>query len=369
MDALDLDTSYCIVCNQFIWPERYQVAVDTVRAKRGRRKDDDVKVRTVISQEPSPIYCSDACRCHDVEHGNRAETSLKSLFDPSYSPLSPASDDSNAGYFARLLPPRRLSSMSSISMSSSSSASSGQDYLYENRRRAREYLAESAARRNCPVVDLPPVPERPAAVPFTHRRFKESSHHAITLPLPTPPDASELYASYPLSRTRDTSPGAERTPTPSVYDVPTCGSLTAEHTKGLLVRPVLIRSDSASQLSSWDSDNILESLRTIDSRNSRERESRKPRRSLVKSRTLPDMPRSPTTDHVGPTYAVLQLPRPKTTVVKTTIVRETLPDGTERLVERKITQLVEEEPKKSVASTLLQPILTTLPGYSLLSFK
>ncbi|ELU43176.1 Ecl1 domain-containing protein [Rhizoctonia solani AG-1 IA] len=130
MDALDLDTSYCIVCNQFIWPERYQVAVEgsapapapvsptdtsTLRATKkpvGRttrtnpqRKQTQpplrrnastrraptlppleaaietsaTKVRTVISQGPAPIYCSDACRSHDVESGNRAETSLKTL--------------------------------------------------------------------------------------------------------------------------------------------------------------------------------------------------------------------------------------------------------------------------------------------------
>ncbi|CAE6470208.1 unnamed protein product [Rhizoctonia solani] len=449
MDALDLDTSYCIVCNQFIWPERYQVHVgapaplsptadSTVRAPKksamrparpnprakqtqpplrrtpSTRKSPILpvpeapieapltKLRTVISQEPTPIYCSDICRSHDVESGNRAETSLKTLFDPSYSPCKPSpisplisgsesdvdTDHSNAGYFARLVPrrpwlDRRMSGASTVSMSSSSSASSSKDYLHENRRRARAYLAESAARLNrsdsCQSAlprdqpespALPPVPERPAAVPFTHRRFKESSHHAMPLPLPTAPDASELYASYPLSvRTRsdasvrDPSPpalssslpesGTERTPTPSVYDLPLCGSLSAEKTKGLLVRPVLIRSDSTSTMSqlssSWDEDNILESLRSvhIDSRNKGERESRRPRKPLSKTRT----PKSNSEnrripDEVGPTYPVLQFPRPKKTVVRTIIAREVLKDGTERLVERRITEEVEEEPKK-----------------------
>ncbi|KAG9094561.1 hypothetical protein FS749_012227 [Ceratobasidium sp. UAMH 11750] len=468
MDALDLDTSYCIVCNQFIWPERYQVAVEplspradpsTVRASKktgtvrpsarasvrpkqqtqptlrraaSARKASPApvqdpepemaptKLRTVISQEPTPIYCSDVCRSHDVESGNRAETSLKTLFDPSYSPCkaSPISplisgsesdldtDHSNAGYFARLLPrrpwlDRRMSSTSSVSMSSCSSTSSGKEYLYENRRRAREYLAESAARlsradspcqsalplrnpsrsRAETVTVLPPVPERPAAVPFTHRRFKESSHHAMPLPLPTAPDASELYCSYPLStRTRssasvkrDGSPSAlsssvpdssERTPTPSVYDLPSSGSLSAEHTKGLLVRPVLIRSESTSSVSalsrSWDDDDVLKSLRdvTIDPRNKRERDSRKQRKALVKARTLQNDASAADRrmfpwgtshiDEVGPTYPVLQIPRPKVTVVKTVMVRETNKDGTERLVERKFTEEIEEEPKKSV---------------------
>lgn len=439
MDALDLDTSYCIVCNQFIWPERYQIAVEapaspaessTVRAKKSpttrgptrpsARKQQSqpplrragsarksspesevdaptTKLRTVISQEPTPIYCSDTCRSHDVETGNRAETSLKTLFDPSYTPCKPSpisplvsgsesdldTDHSNAGYFARLLPhrpwfDRRMSSTSSVSMSSSSSTSSGKEYLYENRRRAREYLAESAARLNrvdspCQSVTvLPPVPERPAAVPFTHRRFKESSHHAMPLPLPTAPDASELYASYPLSirarpsTKRDLSPPAlsssvpesstERTPTPSVYDIPSCGSLTAEHTKGLLVRPVLIRSESTSSMSqlsrSWDDDNILESLRSvsIDSRSKGERESRKQRKALLKARTLQSAQSAENCrmfpDEVGPTYPVLHIPRPKKTVVKTIVVRETRKDGSERLVERKVTEEIEEEPKK-----------------------
>lgn len=454
MDALDLDTSYCIVCNQFIWPERYQVHVEapaplsptidplTVRApkksvaKPGRpnprtrqtqpplrrtassRKSPTLptleaaieapatKLRTVISQEPTPIYCSDTCRSHDVESGNRAETSLKTLFDPSYSPCKPSpvsplvsgsesefdTDHSNAGYFARLMPrrpwlDRRMSGASTVSMSSSSSASSSKDYLHENRRRARAYLAESAARLNrsdspCQsalprdqpesAAALPPVPERPAAVPFTHRRFKESSHHAMPLPLPTAPDASELYASYPLSvRTRsdasvkrDSSPplssslpesGAERTPTPSVYDLPLCGSLSAEKAKGLLIRPVLIRSESTSTMSqlssSWDDENILESLRTvqIDSRSKGERESRRPRKPLSKTRTSKSNSYSESRripDEVGPTYPVLQLPRPKKTVVKTIIAREVLKDGSERLVERKVTEEIEEEPKK-----------------------
>ncbi|CEL58181.1 hypothetical protein RSOLAG1IB_02926 [Rhizoctonia solani AG-1 IB] len=457
MDALDLDTSYCIVCNQFIWPERYQVSIDapapvsptvdpsTLRASKKpvarttrpnpQRKQTQpplrrnastrktptlptleaaietsaTKLRTVISQSPSPIYCSDACRSHDVESGNRAETSLKTLFDPSYSPCKPSpisplisgsesdmdTDHSNAGYFARLVPrrpwlDRRMSGASTVSMSSSSSASSGKDYLYENRRRARAYLAESAARLNrsdspcqsalprdqpevAPV--LPPVPERPAAVPFTHRRFKESSHHAMPLPLPIAPDASELYASYPLSvRTRseasvkrDPSPsalssslpesGTERTPTPSVYDLPLCSSLSAEKTKGLLVRPVLIRSESASTMSplsgSWDGDNILESLRNIQLDSKPRVESRRSRKPMSKTR----MPKNSnaenrrtqatsTPDEVGPTYPVLQLPRPKKIVVKTIIAREVLRDGTERLVERKVTEEVEEEPKK-----------------------
>ncbi|CAE6385897.1 unnamed protein product [Rhizoctonia solani] len=455
MDALDLDTSYCIVCNQFIWPERYQVSVETplspiadpstVRAPKksttrparsnprtkqaqpslrrtpSTRKSPSLptieaaieapatKVRTVISQEPTPIYCSDTCRFHDVESGNRAETSLKTLFDPSYSPCKPSpisplvsgsesdfdTDHSNAGYFARLMPrrpwlDRRMSGASTVSMSSSSSASSNKEYLHENRRRSRAYLAESAARLNrsdspcqsalprdqpeCTTA-LPSVPERPAAVPFTHRRFKESSHHAMPLPLPTAPDASELYASYPLSGRirseaslrRDPSPpllsssfpesGTERTPTPSVYDLPLCGSLTAEKTKGLLVRPVLIRSESTSTIdhlsSSWDNENILESLRSvhIDSRNRGERESRRPRKPLSKTRAPKNaenrrMHGASTPEEVGPTYAVLQLPRPKKTVVKTIIAREVLPDGTERLVERKVTEQVEEEPKK-----------------------
>ncbi|KAJ1310962.1 hypothetical protein OPQ81_009473 [Rhizoctonia solani] len=459
MDALDLDTSYCIVCNQFIWPERYQVAIEataprspivdpsTVRAPkkstmrptrlntRGRQTQSPLyrapstrrsatlpapeaameapgtKLRTVISQEPTPIYCSDACRSHDVESGNRAETSLKTLFDPSYSPCKPSpisplvsgsesevdTDHSNAGYFARLMPrrpwlDRRMSGASTVSISSSSSTSSSKDYLHENRRRARAYLAESAARLNrsdspcqsalprdqpeSPVA-LPPVTERPAAVPFTHRRFKESSHHAMPLPLPTAPDASELYASYPLSvRTRseasvkrDPSPsvlssslpesGTERTPTPSVHDLPLCGSLSAEKTKGLLVRPVLIRSESTSTMSqlscSWDDENILESLRSIqiDSRNKGERESRRPRKPLSKSRAPKNNSNENkrtfgtcTPDEDGPTYPVLQLPRPKKTVVKTIVARETLQDGSVRLVERKVTEEVEEEPKK-----------------------
>ncbi|KAG8691635.1 hypothetical protein FRC11_014012 [Ceratobasidium sp. 423] len=451
MHALDLDTSYCIVCNQFIWPERYQVQVEaptplsptadsTVRAPKKstqrparpnpRAKQTQpplrrtpstrkslilptpeapieaplAKSRTVISQEPTPIYCSDICRSHDVESGNRAETSLKTLFDPSYSPCKPSpisplisgsesevdTDHSNAGYFARLVPrrpwlDRRMSGASTVSMSSSSSASSSKDYLHENRRRARAYLAESAARLNrsdsCqsalprdqpePAAALPPVPERPAAVPFTHRRFKESSHHAMPLPLPTAPDASELYASYPLSvRTRsdasvrDSPPslssslpesGTERTPTPSVYDLPLCGSLSADKTKGLLVRPVLIRSESTSTMSrlssSWDDDNILESLRSvqIDSRNKGERESRRPRKPLFKARTPKynsNAENRRISDEVGPTYAVLQLPRPKKTVVRTIIAREVLEDGNERLVERRVTEEIEEEPKK-----------------------
>ncbi|CAE6523152.1 unnamed protein product [Rhizoctonia solani] len=460
MDALDLDTSYCIVCNQFIWPERYQVSVETpaplsptadpstvrapkkpatrptrpnqrakqsqppVRRAASARKSPTLptleaaietpatKLRTVISQEPTPIYCSDTCRSHDVESGNRAETSLKTLFDPSYSPCKPSpvsplvsgsesefdTDHSNAGYFARLMPrrpwlDRRMSGASTMSVSSSSSASSSKDYLHENRRRSRAYLAESAARLNrsdspCQsalprdhtesTTTLPPVPERPAAVPFTHRRFKESSHHAMPLPLPTAPDASELYASYPLSVrtrsdasvTRDHSPpalsssfpesGTERTPTPSVYDLPLCGSLSAEKTKGLLVRPVLIRSESTSTMSplssSWDDENILDSLRSIhiDSKNKGERESRRPRKPLSKSRSLKNsssaenrrMYATGTPDEVGPTYPVLQLPRPRKTVVKTIIAREVLKDGSERLVERKVTEEIEEEPKK-----------------------
>ncbi|QRW04828.1 hypothetical protein RhiLY_03827 [Ceratobasidium sp. AG-Ba] len=376
------------------------------------------KLRTVISQAPTPIYCSDACRSHDVESGNRAETSLKTLFDPSYSPCkaSPISplvsgsesdldtDHSNAGYFARLCPrrpwlDRRNSSTSSVSMSSCSSNSSGKEYLYENRRRAREYLAESAARlsradspsqsalplrnssrpRSDAVDVLPAVPERPAAVPFTHRRFKESSHHAMSLPLPTAPDASELYCSYPLStRTRssasvrrDGSPdglsssvpdSAERTPTPSVYDMPLGGSLTAEHAKGLLVRPVLIRSESSASVSamsrSWDDDDVLKSLRdtTIEPRMKRERDSRKQRKAFSKAHTLQSATSAADrrmfpwgtshVDEVGPTYPVLQLPRPKTTVVRTVMVREPCKDGLERLVERKITEEIEEEPKK-----------------------
>ncbi|KAG9090123.1 hypothetical protein FS749_000796 [Ceratobasidium sp. UAMH 11750] len=462
MNVLDLDTSYCIVCNQFIWPAavelvspsadlstvhaskkagtvrptahpgvhpKLQQTQPTLRRAASAHKASPApasepgitttsKRRTVISQDPTPIYCSDVCRLHEIESGNRAETSLKTLFDPSYapckaSPVSPLisgsesdldTDHSNASYFARLLPrrpwlDRRMSSTSSVSMSSCSSTSSNKEYLYENRRRAREYLAESAARlsradspcqsalplrnsscsRTETATVLPPVPERPAAVPFTHRRFKESSHHAMPLPLPTAPDASELYCSYPLSmRTRssasvkrDRSPSvlsssvpdsSECTPTPSMYDLPSSGSLSAEHTKGLLVRPVLICSESTSSVSalsrSWDNDDVLKSLRdvTIDPRNKRERDSRKQRKALVKARTLQSNASAADRrmfpwgtshiDEVGPTYPVLQIPRPKVTVVKTVMVSETSEDGTERLVECKFTEEIEEEPKK-----------------------
>ncbi|KAG9092780.1 hypothetical protein FS749_015450 [Ceratobasidium sp. UAMH 11750] len=284
-------------------------------------------------------------------------------------------------------------------MSSCSSTSSSKEYLYENRRQAREYLAESAAclsRADSPcqsalplwnsshsrtemVTVLPPVLERPAAVPFTHRRFKESSHHVMPLLLPTAPDTSELYCSYPLSTCtrssalvkRDGSPSALSlsvpdssgcTPAASVYDLPLSGSLSAEHTKGLLVCPVLIHSESTLSVSalsqSWDNDDVLKSLRdvTIDPQNKWEQDGWKQRKALVKARTLQsdastaDQHMFPWgtshIDEVGPTYPVLQIPQPKVTVVKTVMVSETSEDGTKWLVECKFTEEIEEEPKK-----------------------
>lgn len=109
---------------------------------------------------------------------------------------------------------------------------------------------------------------------------------------------------------------------------------------------------------SWDEDDVLESLRCINiaTANKRERDSRKQRKGLAKARTLQSDATAANQrlfpwgtshpDEVGPTYPVLQIPRPKKTVVKTVMVREVRKDGIERLVERKITEEVEEEPKK-----------------------
>ncbi|QRW04823.1 Ecl1 domain protein [Ceratobasidium sp. AG-Ba] len=231
-DALDLDHSYCARCETYIWPEKRQVEVQVpakpAPAPKGRKQDEAAtvtKIRTVISLDRAPLYCSERCRQSDLESGSANARRIMEHFQPSptstcASPVSPSQSRCNSDYFSRIaggsLPwARRPSTTSTRSTTSMSSI----ELLEEHRQWSRQLLAESADRLSrsssraaisAEETTLPkpkPKPEikprdddeTPVAIPFTHRRWKEQT------PRPTAErsvevDVAALYDSYPMSQ-------------------------------------------------------------------------------------------------------------------------------------------------------------------------
>ncbi|KAG8691639.1 hypothetical protein FRC11_014016 [Ceratobasidium sp. 423] len=344
MDALDLDHSYCARCETYIWPEKRQVEVQvpakaspsgitksksgTIKAPARRPTQPEseataaTKIRTMISLERAPLYCSEKCRQLDQESGSVNGRRIMEHFQPSPSsclpsPISPSGDRSqhNMDYFTRIaggpLPwTRRPSTTSTRSTTSMSSL----ELLEEHRQWSRALLAESAERLShsdsraaisaesttLPKPKSKPAPKReeaakPAPVPFTHRRWKEGSKdmRSEMTSRSIDVDVAALYDQYPMSqRIRSTSSfgsgssmrrgsmtastisdTASIRTTSSRGSVKRQGALSADATRGLLVPAVMIREDGDSARSASDDGEEPESFfamrrnRTITQRN------------------------------------------------------------------------------------------------------
>ncbi|KAG8686016.1 hypothetical protein FRC09_014398, partial [Ceratobasidium sp. 395] len=235
-DALDLDHSYCARCETYIWPEKRQVEVQvpakaapaqptksksgTIRGRPAPEPAMVTKIRTVISLDQTPLYCSERCRQSDLESGSANARRIMEHFQPSpvstsSSPISPTHDQarSNSDYFSRIAAP----------------------------------------------------------IPFTHRRWKDqgpkpAADRSVDV------DVAALYDSYPMSqRVRSTSsfgssssvrPGSmtasTASDTASIRTTSSRGSttrrqyagLSADATRGLLVPTVMIREDCTSPVRS-----------------------------------------------------------------------------------------------------------------------
>ncbi|CAE6479454.1 unnamed protein product [Rhizoctonia solani] len=316
MDALDLDHSYCARCETYIWPEKRQVEVQvpakatpapptavtksksgTIKASaRSRATDSEptdklTKIRTVISLDRAPLYCSEKCRQLDQESGSANGRRIMEHFQPSPSscspsPISPSYDRSqhNIDYFTRIaggsLPwTRRPSTTSNRSTTSMSSL----ELLEEHRQWSRALLAESAERLShsdsraaisaesttLPKPKSKPNPpkrdqdEAPAPIPFSHRRWKEGSKD-LRLEMSSRSvdvDVAALYDQYPMSQRvrsassfgssssmrRGSMTSSTISDTASIRTTSSRGStrrqgaLSADATRGLLVPAVMIR--------------------------------------------------------------------------------------------------------------------------------
>ncbi|KAF8761089.1 hypothetical protein RHS01_00477 [Rhizoctonia solani] len=302
MDALDLDHSYCTRCETYIWPEKRQVEVQVpakpatatgiAKSKSGtikastRRTDESAdtvkKIRTVISLEQAPLYCSEKCRKLDQESGSANGRRIMEHFQPSpcstsSSPISPSYDRTqhNMDYFTRIaggsLPwTRRPSTTSTRSTTSMSSL----ELLEEHRQWSRALLAESAERLShseSPAAisaesttlpkpkSKPGLPKRdqdetPAPVPFTHRRWKEGSKDMRPdMTRSVDVDVAALYDQYPMSqRVRSASSFGSGSSMRRGSMTASTGALSADATRGLLVPSVMIREDECARSPSED---------------------------------------------------------------------------------------------------------------------
>ncbi|CAE7173526.1 unnamed protein product [Rhizoctonia solani] len=307
MDALDLDHSYCARCETYIWPEKRQVEVQvpakhtpitksksgTIKA-RGRATDSDevTKIRTMISLDQAPLYCSGKCRQLDQESGSANGRRIMEHFQPSPtsclpSPISPSHDQSqhNMDYFTRIAGgPLRWTRRPSTTSTRSTTSMSSLELLEEHRQWSRSLLAESAERLShsdsraaisAESTTLPKPKSKPAppkreqdetpAIPFTHRRWKEGSKAEPTS-RSVDVDVAALYDQYPMSqRVRSASSfgsgssirrgsitGSTTSDTASIRTTSSRGStrhqgaLSADATRGLLVPAVMIREDTHS---------------------------------------------------------------------------------------------------------------------------
>ncbi|CAE6431789.1 unnamed protein product [Rhizoctonia solani] len=353
MDALDLDHSYCARCETYIWPEKRQVEVQvaakptaapptgvsksktgTIKASARRATEEPAdkvtKIRTVISLDRAPLYCSEKCRKLDQESGSANGRRIMEHFQPSPtscspSPISPSDrSQHNMDYFTRIaggLPwARRPSTTSTRSTASMSSL----ELLEEHRQWSRALLAESAERLShsdsraaisAESTTLPKPKSKPAppkreqaetpAVPFTHRRWKEGSKDMrLEISRSVDVDVAALYDQYPMSQRvrsassfgsgssmrRGSMTGSTISDTASIRTTSSRGStrrqgaLSADATRGLLVPAVMIRDDG-------------DSARSVHSDDSEEPE---PFYSMRRNRTITqrnhsysDAPRSP----------------------------------------------------------------------------
>ncbi|CAE6470225.1 unnamed protein product [Rhizoctonia solani] len=309
MDALDLDHSYCARCETYIWPEKRQVEVQvpakasppsglksksgTIKAPARRAESTDVvtKIRTVISLDKAPLYCSEKCRQLDQESGSANGRRIMEHFQPSPSscspsPISPSYDRSqnNVDYFTRIAGGLHWARRPSTTSNRSTTSMSSLELLEEHRQWSRALLAESAERLShsdsraaisaesttLPKPKSKPAPkpaetETPAPVPFTHRRWKEGSKdmRSEMTSRSIDVDVAALYDQYPMSqRVRSTSSfgsgssmrrgsmtastisdTASIRTTSSRGSVKRQGALSADATRGLLVPSVMIRED------------------------------------------------------------------------------------------------------------------------------
>ncbi|KAG6857133.1 hypothetical protein H0H87_008703 [Tephrocybe sp. NHM501043] len=125
---MDNDTSWCPVCDRAIQPKRYQVPVApppppsspvrrTKSATRQRaglvqgtgrvkpngalkeQPQQPVRLRTVIDQGPTPLYCSDKCHQVDSSRGlshNLSDSSLSSITSAATSATTASSSDASS---------------------------------------------------------------------------------------------------------------------------------------------------------------------------------------------------------------------------------------------------------------------------------
>ncbi|KAG6918767.1 hypothetical protein DXG01_011958 [Tephrocybe rancida] len=129
---MDNDTSWCPVCDRAIQPKRYQVPVQPTttttiptppppspvrRTKSGARqrgglvqgtgrvkpngalketKPQPVRLRTVIDQGPTPLYCSDECHLVDLNRGLPHNFNPDRYSDSSFTSLSSATSSSDS---------------------------------------------------------------------------------------------------------------------------------------------------------------------------------------------------------------------------------------------------------------------------------
>ncbi|QRV90727.1 Ecl1 domain protein [Ceratobasidium sp. AG-Ba] len=294
-DALDLDHSYCARCETYIWPEKRQVEVQVpakpAPAPKGRKQDEAAtvtKIRTVISLDRAPLYCSERCRQSDLESGSANARRIMEHFQPSptstcASPVSPSQSRCNSDYFSRIaggsLPwARRPSTTSTRSTTSMSSI----ELLEEHRQWSRQLLAESADRLSrsssraaisAEETTLPKPKPKPEIKPRDDDETPSRSHSPTAdgrSRLPALPPSAVSKSTLRRSMTRTPCPNGVRpgsmtastaSDTASIRTTSSRGStrrqyagLSAESTRGLLVPTVMLRQECDSPVYSASDD-------------------------------------------------------------------------------------------------------------------
>ncbi|KDQ21016.1 hypothetical protein BOTBODRAFT_325747 [Botryobasidium botryosum FD-172 SS1] len=255
---MDIDTSWCPVCDRYIPPARYTVPVEPApeskpkarkpQPKRALSADDDAtptaRTRTIISRDPTPLYCSEQCRLADAS-SFAVGTPRKQAAPPSPLFVSGSESDldsANGDYFEYI---RRTAPGSSSSDSLNSMWDQG--HIMTARRHKASMEASADARkgkqripsaiqvntaRYSPAPHTSALPTAP--IQFSRRR-PSAGASAAARGSSVPTTAAELYTSaYPLAFHRSHSSSGVTRP---LHQVSKAGDRPSRKAQGLLLSP------------------------------------------------------------------------------------------------------------------------------------
>ncbi|CAE6457191.1 unnamed protein product [Rhizoctonia solani] len=304
---MDLDTNWCPVCDRLIVPERITLPdielppepVKTIKPPKRKpahtrqnsrskptgidlmttTKNESSKMRTVVSQAPSALYCSIQCREKDQRSSERFKWSLETMYSAGGS-AGPASPLFVSGSESEEWAERRLSAGTTTSSSGDESNDkaalyAGYPLTFHRRDDERSRKGSWTSLKDLGVTG---TPRSSGSVPQSASSEPQNTIYPIQNSSISPQPIHNLHAT-------------DITPTQSLY------SISAQ---GLLVRPALLRAKTElAALSPLDDAPRLYHPSSVPM----SRSSSGPKPSATRHASTPSAPNSPTYRRVTPSQS------------------------------------------------------------------